>query len=314
MLSDDKLIDQIKYGNERAAEELITRYYASILRYCRWHCSSVEKAEDLTQEIFYKLFKNISGYQGKRKFKAYLYTIANRVCIDESRKIHFCPLEDEESIVDECNEILRLEDKEEVNYLLSTLSPEQREAIILRFGEQLEFHEIVGLSNVANKKVKTFSGGMKQRVGIAQALLNNPGILILDEPTAGLDPKERVRFRNLLSEYAGDKIVILSTHIVSDVEAIADEVLLMKKGKFVLQGAVQELTEKANGKVWELTVSPSEARKWQTRTTVANLRHEGKDMVLRIVSDNMPSKQAVPCEATLEDLYLYYFPTEEGGQ
>lgn len=142
VLSDDKLIDQIKYGNERAAEELITRYYASILRYCRWHCSSVEKAEDLTQEIFYKLFKNISGYQGKRKFKAYLYTIANRVCIDESRKIHFCPLEDEESIVDECNEILRLEDKEEVNYLLSTLSPEQREAIILRFGEQLEFHEI----------------------------------------------------------------------------------------------------------------------------------------------------------------------------
>lgn len=177
-----------------------------------------------------------------------------------------------------------------------------------------ELLEVVGLSNVANKKVKTFSGGMKQRVGIAQALLNNPGILILDEPTAGLDPKERVRFRNLLSEYAGDKIVILSTHIVSDVEAIADEVLLMKKGKFVLQGTVQELTEKANGKVWELTVSPSEARKWQARTTVANLRHEGKDMVLRIVSDNMPSKQAVPCEATLEDLYLYYFPTEEGGQ
>ncbi|MBQ8597536.1 MAG: ABC transporter ATP-binding protein [Lachnospiraceae bacterium] len=177
-----------------------------------------------------------------------------------------------------------------------------------------ELLEVVGLSHVANKKVKTFSGGMKQRVGIAQALLNNPDILILDEPTAGLDPKERVRFRNLLSEYAGDKIVILSTHIVSDVEAIADEVLLMKKGKFVLQGTVQELTEKANGKVWELAVSPAEARKWQARTTVANLRHEGKDIVLRIVSDNMPSEQAVPCEATLEDLYLYYFPTEEGGQ
>ena len=120
----------------------LSQQYDKIYRYCFFHTRCQELAEDLTQEIFYKLFKNISGYQGKRKFKAYLYTIANRVCIDESRKIHFCPLEDEKSIVDECNEILRLEDKEEVNYLLSTLSPEQREAIILRFGEQLEFHEI----------------------------------------------------------------------------------------------------------------------------------------------------------------------------
>ena len=177
-----------------------------------------------------------------------------------------------------------------------------------------ELLEEVGLSHVANKKVKTFSGGMKQRVGIAQALLNNPDILIFDEPTAGLDPKERVRFRNLLSEYAGDKIVILSTHIVSDIEAIADEVLLMKKGKFVLQGTVQELTEKANGKVRELTVPAKEARKWQAKTTVANLRHEGKEVVLRIISDKKPSEEAVSCEATLEDLYLYYFPTQEGVQ
>ena len=170
----------------------------------------------------------------------------------------------------------------------------------------------VGLIHVANKKVKTFSGGMKQRVGIAQALLNNPEILILDEPTAGLDPKERVRFRNLLSAYAGDKIVILSTHIVSDVEAIADEVLLMKKGKFVLKGTVQELIQKANGKVWEMKISASEARRWQAKTTVANLRHEGKEVVLRIISDHIPGEGAIPCEATLEDLYLYYFPAEEG--
>lgn len=142
MLSDDKLIEQIKAGDEQAAEELITCYYASILRYCRWHCSSVEKAEDLTQETFYKLFKNISGYKGKRKFKAYLYTIANRLCIDESRKIPFSSLEDEEILIDECNEILRVEDRAEIAYLLNVLSSEQREAIILRFGEQLEFHEI----------------------------------------------------------------------------------------------------------------------------------------------------------------------------
>lgn len=142
MFSDDELVEQIKSGDEQAAEELIKRYYASILRYCRWHCSSAEKAEDLTQETFYKLFKNVSDYKGKKKFKAYLYTIANRLCIDESRKLLFCPLEDEETLVDECNEILRVEDKDEVTHLLNTLSSEQREAIILRFGEQLEFHEI----------------------------------------------------------------------------------------------------------------------------------------------------------------------------
>lgn len=172
--------------------------------------------------------------------------------------------------------------------------------------------EEVGLSDVANKKVRTFSGGMKQRVGIAQALLNNPDILILDEPTAGLDPKERVRFRNLLSDYAGERIVILSTHIVSDIEAIADEVLFMKKGRFILQGTVPELTRKAQGKVWELTASSAEAKKWQERTTVANLRHEGKQVVLRIISDTVPAPGAVPCETTLEDLYLYYFGTGEG--
>lgn len=176
-----------------------------------------------------------------------------------------------------------------------------------------ELLEEVGLGDAANKKIKTFSGGMKQRAGIAQALLNNPEILILDEPTAGLDPKERVRFRNLLSDYAGDKIVILSTHIVSDIEAIADEVLLMKKGKFVLQGGVPDLIKKAEGKVWELTVPQEDARKWQVKGTVANLRHEGGQVVLRIISDHKPGEAAVPCEAALEDLYLYYFPAEQEG-
>lgn len=170
-----------------------------------------------------------------------------------------------------------------------------------------ELLEVVGLSEAASKKVKTFSGGMKQRVGIAQALLNEPKILILDEPTAGLDPKERVRFRNLISDYAAGRIVILSTHIVSDIEAIADEVLLMRKGKLVSQGTVAELTKKAEGKVWELAVSPTEAKVWQEKAAVANLRHEGEQVVLRILSDDRPAEQAVPCDATLEDLYLQSF-------
>ena len=175
-----------------------------------------------------------------------------------------------------------------------------------------ELLDVVDLSRVASKKVKTFSGGMKQRVGIAQALLNNPKVLILDEPTAGLDPKERVHLRNLLADYAGNKIVILSTHIVSDIEAIADEVLLMKDGKFIQQGTVPQLVQKAEGKVWELSVPEQDARKWEAETTVANFRHEGKQVVLRIISGTKPAEQAVPCEATLEDLYLYYFGAEEG--
>ncbi len=168
-----------------------------------------------------------------------------------------------------------------------------------------ELLEVVGLSDAAGKKMKTFSGGMKQRVGIAQALLNYPKLLILDEPTAGLDPKERVRFRNLISDYAGDRIVLLSTHIVSDIEAIADEVLVMKRGKVLTQGTVSELTKKAAGKVWELTVSPAEAKIWQEKAAVANLRHEGEQVVLRILSDDKPTEEAVSCEAGLEDLYLY---------
>lgn len=168
-----------------------------------------------------------------------------------------------------------------------------------------ELLEVVGLSDAAGKKMKTFSGGMKQRVGIAQALLNYPKLLILDEPTAGLDPKERVRFRNLISDYAGDRIVLLSTHIVSDIEAIADEVLVMKRGKVLTQGTVSELTKKAAGKVWELTVSPAETKIWQEKAAVANLRHEGEQVVLRILSDDKPTDGAVSCEAGLEDLYLY---------
>lgn len=172
---------------------------------------------------------------------------------------------------------------------------------------------MVRLQEVANKKLRAFSGGMRRRLGIAQALLNDPDILILDEPTAGLDPKERVHFRNILEGYAQQKIVLLSTHIVSDLEAIAHKVFLMKDGRFQTQGTVSELLQQAKGRVWELTVPSREAEAWQARATVANLRYEGDSVTLRILADAKPAPAARPCIPTLEDLYLLYFPEEEGG-
>ena len=146
-MNDDELVEQIRLGNEDAAAELVKRYYASVLRYCRWHCSGSEEAEDLTQETFLKLFKSLPKYKGKGKFKTYLYTIANHLCIDESRRVRLYPLEDggnfvSGSLVQEHDELLRVENHEEISYLLKTLSPEQREAVILRFDEQLSFAEI----------------------------------------------------------------------------------------------------------------------------------------------------------------------------
>lgn len=141
-MNDDALVEQIRLGDEKAAEELIKRYYISVLYYCKRQCFNLEKAEDLTQETFLRLFKNLSGYKGKNKFKAYLYTIANHLCVDESRKMKECFLENEEEIRDECDEMRRIEDKQEIDHLLNILSPEQREAVILRYGEQLSFWEI----------------------------------------------------------------------------------------------------------------------------------------------------------------------------
>lgn len=123
----------------------------------------------------------------------------------------------------------------------------------------MELLDLVGLAGVAKRKVKTFSGGMKQRLGIAQAVINDPQVLVLDEPTAGLDPKERVRFRNLISALAQDKVVILSTHIVSDVEYIADEILIMRAGQIVATGTVEEILAQVSGVVWECAVTPREA-------------------------------------------------------
>ena len=176
--------------------------------------------------------------------------------------------------------------------------------------KSLELLETVNLSEVKDKKIKTFSGGMKQRLGIAQAFLNNPQILILDEPTAGLDPKERVKFRNLISSFAENKIVILSTHIVTDVEYIADEILVIKGGTLLKKGAESTIIQEISGKVWECRVTKQEAERLENSFIVCNSKTENGEVVLRIVSDRKPCDTAVSVPPCLEDLYLYYFHGE----
>lgn len=177
----------------------------------------------------------------------------------------------------------------------------------------MELLDLVGLKSVAKRKVKTFSGGMKQRLGIAQAVINDPQVLVLDEPTAGLDPKERVRFRNLISALAQDKVVILSTHIVSDVEYIADEILIMRAGQIVASGTIEEILAQVSGVVWECAVTPREADVMSARMAVGNVRYDHAGMaIVRIVSDTAPHSSARLVEPTLEDVYLYIF--QEGSE
>lgn len=177
-----------------------------------------------------------------------------------------------------------------------------------------EMLELVGLYQVRKKKIGTFSGGMKQRLGIAQALLNNPKILILDEPTAGLDPKERVRFRNLISSISQNKIVLLSTHIVSDVEYIAGHIVVMKDGKIICQGEPEHIVREVEGSVWELYVPAGEADDYVERFNVGNLRNENGRTVLRIISEKCPGEGAKNVQPNLEDLYLYYFALQGGKE
>lgn len=170
----------------------------------------------------------------------------------------------------------------------------------------------VGLQKAFNKKMKNLSGGMKRRVGIAQAMLNNPQILILDEPTAGLDPNERIRFRNLISELAEERLVLLSTHIVSDVEYIANEILLMKDGQLIHKGTVVDLINSMKEYVWVCHVEKNMVQNLSQKNKVSNIKSDVNGVELRIISKDKPVEKATRENATLEDVFLYYFGEKAG--
>lgn len=174
-----------------------------------------------------------------------------------------------------------------------------------------EMLKLVNLDDVRHVKVGKFSGGMKQRLGIAQALLNDPKILIVDEPTAGLDPKERIRFRNLISDFSTDRIVLLSTHIISDVEFVAQDVVIMKNGQLVNRNTPEGFLRQIERKVWSLTCAEREVSTLQQQFQIGNVTRTHDGVSLRIVSDQQPLPHAETVSPTLEDLYLYYFG--EGG-
>lgn len=175
--------------------------------------------------------------------------------------------------------------------------------------------QMLALSDVKNKKIRRLSGGMQRRVGIAQALLNDPEILILDEPTSGLDPGERVRFRNILAEFAKERIILISTHIVSDVENIATRNAVMKDGRIIAAGSTDALVDVMKGRVWRTEVSESDLFKCERLVRIANIRSEsGGRASLRYLAENPVLPGSAPETPRLEDLYLWLFPEDSGTE
>lgn len=171
--------------------------------------------------------------------------------------------------------------------------------------------EILTLSDVKGKKIAKLSGGMKRRVGIAQAMLNDPKILVMDEPTAGLDPGERVRFRNFISEFSHDRMVLISTHIVSDIEYISTRNVIMKDGKIVNVGTTSELVKEIEGKVWQGLIPASKLPEYEMRLRIISQRSEDNDKIsVRYLAEQSGIEGSVTVSPRLEDLYLWVFPQD----
>lgn len=177
-----------------------------------------------------------------------------------------------------------------------------------------ELLAVVNLFDVRKRPLGGFSGGMKQRLGIAQALLNDPGLLIVDEPTAGLDPQERVRFRNLLSELAGERIVILATHIVSDAEATATRVAIIHQGALLKHAEPEGLLQSVEGRVWQWIVPSGELTTARRRHIVSSAARRSDGVHLRVVGRAPPAPQARAARPTLEDAYLYFISSAKGPE
>src|SRR5690554_3737033 len=169
-----------------------------------------------------------------------------------------------------------------------------------------ELLEIVNLSDASTKKIGALSGGMRQRVGIVQAMLNDPDILILDEPTAGLDPQERIRFRNLISKFSENRIVLLATHIVSDIEYIANQVILLKEGQLLKQDSPQALVRGIEGKVWNVSATENTIEEKLKHLKISNMMRNQDGIHLRVINDEKPDAHAVNIQPNLEDVFLYY--------
>ncbi len=168
-----------------------------------------------------------------------------------------------------------------------------------------ELLQLVNLGEARKRPLGGYSGGMRQRVGIAQALLNDPKLLIVDEPTAGLDPEERVRFRNLLSELSGERIVILSTHIVSDVEATATQIALINRGHLVSSGTPESVSQMVTGRVWEWLIPSEQLTAAKQKHLISGTIRKSNGVLIRVVSKERPAADAAPAAPTLEDAYLY---------